>query len=244
MKNKIIYFFLIFITGNAFSQGLNNSNILVTYTVKVNTDEFSKQRPSSSQVNNRVENVFRAIPTLKFELLANEDESIFGVTEKLNSDLNQGYKGAVMAVRGNEIFYKNGEENLFNTTSLGENINVNRNISYIWKITKESKNILGFNCFKATSSYKTIDLNGEDIEIAVYAWFTPEINISAGPLGFDNLPGIVLEASKNGKFVFKAESVEFTTNGKIEKPKAKINMSEEEFITFVKEKLKEIRDRN
>lgn len=54
-----------------------------------------------------------------------------------------------------------------------------------WDILDETKDILGFKCYKAVSKDKSYFYT---------AWFTKEIPIQAGPSSFNNLPGLVLWA--------------------------------------------------
>ncbi len=62
-----------------------------------------------------------------------------------------------------------------------------------WTITKDTKDILGFKCFKAIpkylQSYESKELNSYPTEV----WFAPSINKRGGPLKYSNLPGLVLE---------------------------------------------------
>lgn len=62
-----------------------------------------------------------------------------------------------------------------------------------WTITPDSKNILGFKCFKAIPKYlqpyESRELNSYPTE----AWFAPSINKRGGPLKYSNLPGLILE---------------------------------------------------
>lgn len=64
-----------------------------------------------------------------------------------------------------------------------------------WKIADESKEILGYECFKATTDYR-----GRRWE----AWFAPEIPIQEGPWKLCGLPGLILESYDTGKdYVFE-----------------------------------------
>lgn len=58
-----------------------------------------------------------------------------------------------------------------------------------WVISEEeTKEIIGFQCFKATTDYRGRQWN---------AWFTPEIPIQDGPWKLCGLPGLILEANDN-----------------------------------------------
>jgi len=84
-----------------------------------------------------------------------------------------------------------------------------------WKITKEKKEILGFEVRKATAEDST----------AVYTvWYAPKLNLSNGPADYWGLPGLILEAEKSSKTMvynerYIAESIQsFDKNLKIIKP--------------------------
>ncbi|QTE21422.1 GLPGLI family protein [Polaribacter cellanae] len=62
-----------------------------------------------------------------------------------------------------------------------------------WQITKESKNILGYKCFLAKTSFSGRNYN---------AWFSYDIPLSDGPYKFTGLPGLILEIYDTEK-VFK-----------------------------------------
>lgn len=65
----------------------------------------------------------------------------------------------------------------------------------VWTTTNESKEILGYECFKATTDYRGRRWT---------AWFTPEIPVLEGPWKLCGLPGLILEAYDTNKdYVFE-----------------------------------------
>jgi GLPGLI family protein len=54
-----------------------------------------------------------------------------------------------------------------------------------WKILSDTKELLGYNCIKATCNFR-----GRNYIV----WFTPDIPVSSGPWKFSGLPGLILEA--------------------------------------------------
>ncbi len=106
-------------------------------------------------------------------------ESVFIVDSisKVDKINTSGYtyfihKDATGNIHGKEIF-------------MGKDINFQCNLKELkWKITKEQKEINGYQCQKAH-----LENNPK-----VTVWFTPEISVSSGPYVFYGLPGLVLEA--------------------------------------------------
>lgn len=80
-----------------------------------------------------------------------------------------------------------------------------------WKIiTKDSKKINNFQCYKATTVFR-----GSKIT----AYYTPEIPINSGPFKFKGLPGIILEiynTDTNGsKYYWKVKKIVYPFESKI-----------------------------
>ncbi len=104
-----------------------------------------------------------------------------------------------------------------------------------WKIGGNQKTVLGYSCIEATKT----DTAG----IKTTAWFTPSINVSGGPAGLGNLPGMILEADiNNGSRVYIAKTVTpiNTAELKIQKPKEGKEVTEDEYKKIVAAKLKEM----
>ncbi len=70
----------------------------------------------------------------------------------------------------------------------------------VWKILNQRKQILGYSCQAATTTY---------LGRTYTAWFAPTIPIHEGPWKFSGLPGLILEVSDNrGHYVFKCIGLE------------------------------------
>jgi GLPGLI family protein len=105
-----------------------------------------------------------------------------------------------------------------------------------WKLTEETKKILGYTCYKATRKttaprmmMRSMTIGGPNSgdtvrsntpppapkEIEIVAWYTNDIVTPAGPENYGLLPGLILEIDiDNGTTVFKATEVKNTINKK------------------------------
>ncbi len=121
-----------------------------------------------------------------------------------------------------------------------------------WKMTDETKKIMGFTCYKATRKIKQAQRSvirtfggpannisdtaksqsaPEVKEIEIIAWFTNDIITPAGPENFGQLPGLILELDfDNGSTVFTATEVKKTVNKKeLKEPQKGKTVSRQEF---------------
>lgn len=76
-----------------------------------------------------------------------------------------------------------------------------------WKITDESKEIIGYQCFKAVTDYRGRKWT---------AWFAPEIPVQEGPWKLCGLPGLILEAYDNNmEYHFEADGLTHNPNSEV-----------------------------
>ena len=96
-----------------------------------------------------------------------------------------------------------------------------------WEIQKETKKIGEFECFKATTE---IIVNTKGRKHLITAWFTTKLPISFGPLGYDGLPGLILELEVYKK-IYYAKKIMLNPKEeiKIEKPTKGIKVTEKEY---------------
>lgn len=76
-----------------------------------------------------------------------------------------------------------------------------------WEISDESKEIIGYQCFKAIADYRGRKWT---------AWFAPEIPVQEGPWKLGGLPGLILEAYDTGRdYVFECVGLMQTGLGEV-----------------------------
>ena len=202
----------------------HSATIVVDYNYKTNFPSVGTEyRVNSRLIHKELESLFEIDHLNILNSVENDHSSkrqTFGILGKDNAFV---YKNFLE----NEIFFKNSIEikpffikgNLDNIT---------------WQIQPEKKNILNYNCQKATCEYK-----GRKYE----AYFTSEIGVSDGPWHFEGLPGLILEVhSIDGIFSLTANSIKITKSHiEIKNPyKDKDLMNWNEFLALYKKKYDQV----
>ena len=103
--------------------------------------------------------------------------------------------------------------------------------NFSWELLPETKQILGYTCYKAVSKEVKV-INGENKTFYTTAWYAPELKYSIGPRYFGGLEGLILELT-NAKIkyycteIFSPEKMPMFI---IEKPSKGKVVSEEEYL--------------
>jgi GLPGLI family protein len=206
------------------------------------------------QGQNIPEEIARQIPksrTDHFELLFATNQSLYQVIPDMNSDGGESTfssGGAVVRMRaaGNDdVTYSNFDTKkiLRQTELMDQNFLIDETInSLAWKLTNETKTILGHPVTKATAQRTgtrpqvTME-NGEmkrtmitDTSLVV-AWFAQDIPVSAGPDFQGQLPGLILELDiNNGRTLYQAVEISpKVTVASIKEPKKGKRVTPDEF---------------
>lgn len=142
-----------------------------------------------------------------YKLTLGTNESLFSFEEKLQND-QPTEKGSVMVVSyggGRGSFYKNISENksLRTENAFGKNYLISNELTkYDWKISKESKEILGYEVRKAEAVI--------DSTTSVVAWYAPKLPYKNGPSDYQGLPGLILELEEINTYGGGMEKLVYT----------------------------------
>lgn len=201
----VVISILIYCT-EAFSQ-VNSGEVIYGITKNVSTDTKELKDFGYENFKSKVYNI---IPALEFVLEFNRNKSLFFLEKSLSIDLTEFYtKTAVLIVKGNKVFYTDLEKELLfeQTTFMNEELTIESSLNDLkWELTRDSKKIGEYLCYKAITSKKIFDKNNEEINYFFTAWYCPEIPFQYGPFEFNNLPGMILELS-NKEFIYSAKKV-------------------------------------
>ncbi|UAB85391.1 GLPGLI family protein [Zunongwangia sp. SCSIO 43204] len=207
---KYLIFILALISGS-FSFGQNVGGE-VTYK-KAFSEHGKSENPN---VAARMAQAAKIMKGLDYKLMFNSKESHFSLEETMENDGSGGYAMAVRVGGGKGGYFKNNSEafTIHSQELFGNDYLVKIPTGkYEWKLTKESKTILGYNCFKAVCTIKMdhpMGKNqGKSIDVSFEAYYAPSLSFSFGPAAFNGLPGLILEASE-GSVTYKAVSIDLT----------------------------------
>lgn len=153
-----------------------------------------------------------------------EPEQTYGITIKIQTPQNEAYKNFFVAQKIDlkEFF--------------GKKFLIEDSLRQIpWKLTGESKKILGYDCMKATF----VNVQKQN----VVGWFAENILSPSGPDAFGGLPGLLLEIDLNdSESVFTATKVELRklTDGEMKIPSGGKKATPAEYKKIVDDRMKEM----
>lgn len=203
--------------------------------------------------------------TDKFELTFGNNQSLWKSAEEEDNGTNDVSGGDGMQIRmvvagSNDVLYNNFEtgKRVEKRELFDKSFIIDDSIRTLkWKMTGETKTILGMPCVKATttrtSTRTMMNMDNGKMErkeipdtSTIVAWFTSNVPVSAGPAEYQGqLPGLILEMDiKDGTQTFKAVAInEKADLASIKEPAGKKHYTPEEFKKE-REKMMEEMNRN
>lgn len=261
MRRIYLLIFVSFLASHGFSQEITG-RAFYTSMYKFDEPDFDQKQMQDPRTQALAEQLKQGFQD-QYQLDFTQEESIFKKLPKLETpDPKKGSMSISVSVVGDdEILYKSIKENqLVNETELyGKPFLLQDDLEIRdWKLSKESKTIGEYVCFKATyvpsAEDKDEDENEDedaprlrsgaddkDEDKEIIAWYTPQIPVKNGPKNYEGLPGLILELQDGNlkflctKIVLNPEEVVIIT-----KPKKGKKVSQKEFDAILKEKSKDM----
>lgn len=234
----------------------------------VTYDRTIQMQISFQGMSEQVQQMIPKSRTDKFELRFGNNQSLWQAGEQPADDDNfsGGNEGGGVQIRfsapgATDVSYHNFDKGIKvdKRDLMDKTIIVDDSIHAMkWKVTGETKTILGHNCMKAVATNisqrtrMTMD-NGkmERKEVSdtsnIVAWFATDIPVSAGPAEYQGqLPGLILDLDiNNGRQVYKATSVSDKVDlAQIKEPTGKKHYTPEEFKAARDKMLEEMQKNN
>ncbi|MEM0543040.1 GLPGLI family protein [Flavobacterium sp. j3] len=202
MKYKLFFLLLPFIMSSQINK------ITVKYHVVINDDEkFSKDDMLKEYYKSSID----AAKFLEFTLSVNDSETYFFDNDLLENSSNSsvsfakafcGYTSTVYSKKNENVYYQTFDDSMFGYYVIKKDKNKD------WEFVNETKKIEGFLCYKAILKEFIVNpISKKSSTYIVTAWYTPNLPISAGPLNYFGLPGLILQCEKRG-IVYGAVKIE------------------------------------
>jgi GLPGLI family protein len=202
---------------------------LAVYESKTSTADFKARmdgnKDMTPDMRKMIEDRMKSMFEKTFQLYFGKTSSIYKEEEKLEAPgQSTGFRMMSNMMGTGGTFYKNTKDKTYTVDKefMGKEFLIQDSLPKLaWKLENETKQIGGYNCFKATAvreasktdfrnfrmKKKEADQKEEvgktnlmdelDLpkEITITAWYTPEIPISQGPENYWGLPGLILEVN-------------------------------------------------
>ena len=218
------------------------------------------QLDSASMVNSemhaQIEAQLRKQFQREYTLNFNTTESVYTEVEKLDAPAPAASGGINIVIAGNtDILYRNTAENkmvreteIMSKPFLIKDAPEKRE----WELTKETKSIGQYTCFKATSTEEVEEQRfSSEVDtvttvtrlVTTTAWYTLDVPVQHGPGEYWGLPGLIMEISDDNQTILcskivlnpeKADEIVAPKKGKV--------VSRDEFREIQDKKMKEMQE--
>lgn len=204
--------FLIIIILLLYQSAISQCNLKIKYEAQLNAIEQSKNQSSSeSEMHkyylNLVEKANKLYKNKHFVLNISNEESVFNAPKFMDYEKNNTLQIADQLLGFPKNVYTNIEDDICieEIDLISKKVYYDSENELDWKIHSETKQIMGFNVRKATSSVeiKFSESKFKDVEV----WFTSEIPCSFGPANYYGLPGLILEV-KSKSYTLSAVQID------------------------------------
>jgi len=234
----------------SFSSGIaQDFQGMAVYESKTSTADFKARmqgnKDMTPDMQKMIEDRMKSMFEKTYQLFFSRTTSVYKEEEKLEAaGQNPGFRMMSNMMGSGGSFYKNTKDKTYTVDKefMGKEFLIQDSLPNLaWKLESETKQIGGYNCFKATAireasktdfrnfrmkkkeeekkeeTGKTNLLDELDLpkEITITAWYTPEIPISQGPENYWGLPGLILEVN-DGKTTILCSKVVLNLKDKVE----------------------------
>ncbi|EGV42998.1 GLPGLI family protein [Bizionia argentinensis JUB59] len=226
MKNRLLTLLLLLSLSSIFGQ---NTSGIIKYTVDLNSFYDLLSEKYENDPNNYIlkinKELIKVASGFQYILEFNGTTSKFEINKGLAIGEKDRHYNMAIGLTGRGTYFTNLKTNkqLQLKEGYGDKTYIESNLNIDWTLTKETKKIGDFICYKATS-YKELPSS----KVLVTVWYAPQIPIAFGPKEYvGNLPGLVLEYEDN--------VVHFTASKIVLNPKKAITINWPEGKTISKE---------
>lgn len=202
---------------------------------------------SNPRFSKQIQGVVSAAASVQLALVFNDTEAVFKQIDAMPSDAQSPqYYQMASVLSSDGSYYVNRDEKLVLKTVENEKtylIRVPFETPDDWKLSKETRKIGKYQCYKATLT-KTVSNSKGDFKVPVTAWYAPEIPAAFGPKNYHGLPGLILELQE-GDRVYRCISIALNQAEKIAiaRPEKGISLTQAAYQELMRKKLEDFKKR-
>ncbi len=234
MKYLFLFIYIFYINA-ALSQSSKDSGVIY-YGHKIGAIAIDTANIDNDRVKNIITKQFlqkkKALSQDRdvYKLLFKDQKSMFLPVKKMQSDAN---RTSFKFIPDDKFFIdKSKGLSLRRTNFSGNYYNIKDNETLTWEITSENKLINDILCTKAITTIK----NSHGVKTLVTAWFSKEIPLNFGPLGYYGLPGLIVQLQLRDD-IYYLRKIKYT-DVEINQFVSGINISNEKFQRKIKRHIK------
>ncbi len=218
---KIFIYLAIFVTSFCFSQKEENVSVLYGIETILTNEQKSKMKSLSSPDLKKYVDFENDFKEIEFLLEIKNSTSEFETKKKLKVS---GKQNILQDSYADKRYYVDAEIYISQFDFLEETYLIEEIRGYQkWDLKNETKNILGYTCYKAI-------LKDAPEDAKITAWYAPELPYQFGPTGYHGLPGLILETIQNEKLVVFAKEINLKADDIwVLKPTTGIKTTKEKF---------------
>lgn len=247
LNNLKIMLCLILLNSCTYSQDISGKAIYTKEFIKSKSGNVNS--PEDIIKNKVFDAMIKTDTNLEYVLNFKKNVSLFKLKDGLDKDSNstKSYSLAAKLSGGAGNYYTNikNDKIVNQLNNFGETYLINSKVSSInWDLSKETKKIGKFSCYKATTKTKRNGRKGV-YYTTITAWYCPDLPAQHGPVGYAGLPGLILELNHNNKVIYKLKEINLTkTDVKISEHKKGKTISLTEYDEIVIEMINKRLNRN
>jgi GLPGLI family protein len=231
--------FLVALFTHRLAAQQHSGRIVYKHTLQLELDEAQL-----SQIPEAMRQLLPTQHSSQHELLFNTQASLFKNIQQAEApteyESEEGQVEVVVQRSFNNNQYYNDLTTNYSLESkdlMGRRFLIEHHQKRVWKIHRQSKELLGYDCQKASSTNKD--------GTVTTAWFAKAIPVAVGPENIHGLPGVILAASSDdGRIQWTATAIELhpVASQQLAVPKKGKRVSAQEFKAIAEAKQQELKE--
>ncbi|WP_290699807.1 GLPGLI family protein [Lacinutrix sp.] len=159
---------------------------------------------------------------VSYYLTFNNQESFFEKAKTMKNEADKNFNFTEILAGDGKIYINTNSKNILEKGSAFGDLLIKRDFLK-WSLTKETKVIGNYTCYKATTTNISEGRKGKIVR-EILAWYAPDVSIQFGPSFYCGLPGLILELENGNDITFKASKINLNPKKEItiKKPEGKI----------------------